>query len=121
MATCNLIIDTGNTFHKIAVIGVSNTLLEERVVPELTEEIVCELCSAFAPSKAIISSTRGDAERSRGLLEGRVQYVLCFDRQTPVPIAIDYNRATLGTDRIAAAVGARHAGTESVSGNHERK
>ena len=106
MATCNLIIDTGNTFHKIAVIGVSNTLLEERVVPELTEEIVCELCSAFAPSKAIISSTRGDAERSRGLLEGRVQYVLCFDRQTPVPIAIDYNRATLGTDRIAAAVGA---------------
>ena len=106
MTTCNLIIDTGNTFHKIAVIGVNNTLLEERVVPELTEEIVCELCSAFAPSKAIISSTRGDAERSRGLLEGRVHYVLCFDRQTPVPIAIDYNRATLGTDRIAAAVGA---------------
>ena len=106
MTTCNLIIDTGNTFHKIAVIGVENNLLEERVVPELTEEIVCELCSAFAPSKAIISSTRGDAERSRGLLEGRVQYVLCFDRSTPLPIEVDYDRTTLGTDRIAAAVGA---------------
>ena len=102
----NLIIDTGNTFHKIAVIDTNNNILEERVVPELTEEIVDELCSAFAPSKAIISSTRGDVERSRILLEERVQYVLCLDRSTPLPITLDYNRATIGTDRIAAAVGA---------------
>ena len=39
----NLIIDTGNTFHKIAVIGVDNNILEERVVAELTEEVVDEL------------------------------------------------------------------------------
>ena len=106
MQTCNLIIDTGNTFHKIAVIDANNNLLEDRVVTELTEEIVCELCSVFAPSKAIISSTRGDAKRSRALLEGRVQYVLCLDRSTPLPIEVEYNRSTLGTDRIAAAVGA---------------
>ena len=102
----NLIIDTGNTFHKIAVIGVDNNILEERVVTELTEEVVDELYDRFAPSKAIISSTRGDASHTAEIVGRRVQYVLCFDRTTPVPIAVEYDKAMLGTDRIAAAVGA---------------
>ena len=102
----NLIIDTGNTFHKIAVIGIGNNILEEVIAPELTEEIVSDICDRYAPAKAIISSTRGDAQRSRELLERKVQYVFCFDRSTPLPIEVDYDRTTLGTDRIAAAVGA---------------
>ena len=102
----NLIIDTGNTFHKIAVIDAKNNILAEQVVPELAEDVVNDICDAFAPSKAIVSSTRGDAEKSKQLLEKRVQYVLCLDRSTPLPIDVDYARATLGTDRIAAAVGA---------------
>ena len=102
----NLIIDTGNTFHKIAVIGVNNNILEERVVTELTEEVVDEFCGRFAPSKAIISSTRGDASHTAEIVGRWVQYVLCFDRTTPVPIAVEYDKAMLGTDRIAAAVGA---------------
>ena len=102
----NLIVDTGNTFHKIAVMDSENNILEERVVAELTEDIVDELFDRFAPSKAIISSTRGDAARSRELVAERVQYVLCLDNSTPLPIAVDYDRVTLGTDRIAAAVGA---------------
>ena len=106
MSAVNLIIDTGNTFHKIAVINVKNEILQEVVVPELTEEIVGDICDRFAPAKAIVSSTRGDAQRSKQLLERRVQYVLCFDRSTPLPIEVDYDRSTLGTDRIAAAVGA---------------
>lgn len=106
MQKCNLIIDTGNTFHKIAVISTDNNILEERVVTELTEEIVDELCCRFAPSKAIVSSTRGDSERTAEMLRVRVQYVLCFERTTPVPIAVEYDKAMLGTDRIAAAVGA---------------
>ena len=67
----NLIVDTGNTFHKIAVMSTDNILLEERVVAELTEDIVDELFDRFAPSKAIISSTRGDAARSRELIAER--------------------------------------------------
>ena len=106
MGAVNLIIDTGNTFHKIAVIGVNNDILKEQVVPELTEDVVNDICNEFAPSKAIVSSTRGDAERSKQLLKKRVEYVLCLDSSTPLPIGVDYNRATLGTDRIAAAVGA---------------
>lgn len=106
MGTVNLIIDTGNTFHKIAVITTDNALLEERVVTELTEEIVEQIVVQYAPSKAIISSTRDDASRSEELLRDKVSYVLCLDSKTPLPIALDYNRSTLGTDRIAAAVGA---------------
>ena len=106
MQKCNLIVDTGNTFHKIAVIGVDNNILEERVVTEITEEIVDELCDRFAPSKAIVSSTRGDSEITAEMLIQRVRYVVCFDRQTAVPITIEYDKSTIGTDRIAAAVGA---------------
>ena len=106
MVTVNLIVDTGNTFHKIAVIDTENNVLEERVMPELTEDVVAELFDRFAPKKAIISSTRGDVARSRELIEKRVQYLLCLDRQTELPIEVDYDRSTLGTDRIAAAVGA---------------
>ena len=102
----NLIIDTGNTFHKIAVIDLKNEILEEVVVAELTEEIVSDICDRYAPAKAIISSTRGDAMRSRELLAGKVHYLLCFDRTTPLPIGVEYDRTTIGTDRIAAAVGA---------------
>ena len=102
----NLIIDTGNTFHKIAVIDAKNNILAERIVPELTEDIVADICEQFAPARAIVSSTRGDAERSKQLLKKRVEYVLCLDSSTPLPIGVDYLRATLGTDRIAAAVGA---------------
>lgn len=102
----NLIIDTGNTFHKIAVIDINNTILEELVVTDLTENVVGDLVARFAPDKAIVSSTRADAQRSAELLKRWVQYVLCLDCSTPLPIAVEYNRATLGTDRIAAAVGA---------------
>lgn len=103
---CNLIIDTGNTFHKIAVIGIGNSILEELVVPELTEEIVAQIFEKFTPSKAIVSSTRGDAARSAALLEDRVGQVVCLDSKTELPIAVEYDRERLGTDRIAAAVGA---------------
>lgn len=103
---CNLIIDTGNTFHKIAVIDVNNSVLEELVVPELTEDIVCQIVEKFAPSKAIVSSTRGDAAKSIALLSGKVGQVVGLDSKTPLPIAIDYDREKLGTDRIAAAMGA---------------
>ena len=39
----NLIIDTGNTFHKIAVIDAKNNILAEQVVPELAEDVVNDI------------------------------------------------------------------------------
>lgn len=46
-------------------------------------------------------------ERICAMLEGRVGFLLRMSPLTPVPIGIDYDTPhTLGTDRIAAAVGA---------------
>ncbi|MBQ7856375.1 MAG: type III pantothenate kinase [Alistipes sp.] len=101
----NLIIDKGNTFTKIAVIE-ENEVIYEWKGEEFTATMADELCSRFRPSKAIISSTRADARQCESLLRGRVAKVLCLDGTTPLPIGVDYNRATLGSDRIAAAVGA---------------
>ena len=78
MQHVNLILDTGNTFHKLAVMDINNTLLEEMVVSDLAEGVVDELIAKYAPSKAIISSTRGDAAQSAMLLTGRVPFVLCL-------------------------------------------
>lgn len=105
MSKISLIIDTGNTFHKIAVIK-ERTILEERVVPTLSEGIIDELCDSFAPARAIVSSTRSDAAKSVKLLKDRIEEVICLDSKTPLPIEVEYDRERLGTDRIAAAVGA---------------
>jgi type III pantothenate kinase len=106
MQTVNLILDTGNTFHKIAVMDINNTVLEERIMANLTAEVVEELVARYAPSRAIVSSTRGDAARSVAMLEAKVPYVLCLCAETPLPIEVDYARETLGSDRVAAVVGA---------------
>ena len=106
MQKTNLIVDTGNTRTKIAVIGESGELLFEQVAaaPELA--VLDAIIKQFAPSKAIVASTRGDAEHTAAMLRDRVSYVLCMDGSTAVPLTIDYDRARLGCDRIAAAVGA---------------
>ena len=101
----NLIVDTGNTFTKIAVVNGIEAIYEwqgERLTPQM----VAELVERFAPTKAIVSSTRADAEACAQMLREHIGYVLCLGKDTPLPIGVDYNRATLGSDRIAAAVGA---------------
>ena len=101
----NLIVDTGNTFTKIAVLNGTEAVYEwqgERLTPQTVEELV----ERFAPSKAIVSSTRADAEACAQMLREHIGYVLCLGKDTPLPIGVDYNRAMLGSDRIAAAVGA---------------
>ena len=101
----NLIVDTGNTFTKIAVLNGIEAVYEWQG-ESLTSQIVEELVERFAPSKAIVSSTRADAEACAQMLREHIGYVLCLGKDTPLPIGVDYNRATLGSDRIAAAVGA---------------
>ena len=101
----NLIVDTGNTFTKIAVID-NKEVVYEWIGEQLTAEVADELTERFHPQRAIVSSTRADAESCAQMLRERVGYVLCLDGDTPLPLRIDYDRRKLGSDRIAAAVGA---------------
>ena len=101
----NLIVDEGNTLCKIAVLDKSEVLYEV-AVPEFDMAQAAECIERYNVDKAVVASTRGGAEQICEKLRAKVAKVLHFTSQTEVPIAIEYaSRQTLGTDRIAVAVG----------------
>ena len=101
----NLVVDEGNTLCKIAVVD-REELLCDVAMPDFDMMQASELAERYAVEQAIVASTRGGAERICEQLRSKVARVLHFTSQTEVPIAIDYtSRQTLGTDRIAVAVG----------------
>ena len=101
----NLIVDEGNTLCKIAVLDKSEVLCEVSA-PEFDLAKVAELAEQFSIEQAVVASTRGGAEQICEQLRSKIKRVLHFTSQTEVPIEIDYSsRETLGTDRIAVAVG----------------
>lgn len=101
----NLVVDEGNTLCKIAVIK-ENEVLCEASAPEFDMAKAAELAEEYGVERAIVASTRGGAERICGQLQEKIGKVLHFTSLTEVPIEINYSsRQTLGTDRIAVAVG----------------
>ncbi len=103
----NLIVDMGNTLTKIAVIDSNRNVVAQWRSAQVSETALAEIVAGYAPAWAIVASTRGGEEQVSEELRGKVDYVLCMGSLTPVPIGIDYaTPQTLGTDRIALAVGA---------------
>ena len=101
----NLIVDEGNTLCKVAVMD-NNEVLREVVAPEFDMAQTAEMIEQYGVANAIVASTRGGAARICEELRTKIARVLHFTSLTEVPVAIDYaSRQTLGTDRIAAAVG----------------
>ena len=101
----NLIVDEGNTLCKIAVLDKSEVLCEASA-SEFDMTKAAEMIEQFSVNAAIVTSTRGGAEKICEQLRTKIERVLHFSAQTEVPIEIDYSsRQTLGTDRIAVAVG----------------
>ena len=101
----NLIVDEGNTLCKIAVVEGKEVLCETSA-PAFDMAAAKGVVEEYGVKNAIVASTRGGAERISRELRQAVSRVLCFTSETEVPIAIDYaSRHTLGTDRIAVAVG----------------
>lgn len=102
----NLVVDSGNTSTKVAVMDGETTVREWRF-DRFTQGDADAIIAGYSPSKAVVASTGGDGERICAMLDGRVGFLLRMSPLTPVPIGIDYDTPeTLGTDRIAAAVGA---------------
>jgi len=102
----NLVIDIGNTLTKLAVFDGGNIVAQhcvERLHPSMLEE----LFAAWPVRRAVVASTRGECDEVAGMLRPRVDYLLEFCSQVPVPINNAYlTPETLGRDRLAAAVGA---------------
>lgn len=101
---CNLIIDEGNTLCKVAVVD-GNTIVAVQHYPEFDGDGLLRLAKQYDISCIISASTR------RGCVELPLQLHdirhIQLGPSTKLPISIAYSTPqTLGSDRIAAAVGA---------------
>lgn len=110
----NLVIDWGNSSLKLGWFE-GQTLLESRyhVAPNDLSNVLLEyIRSGRTLNRVIVSSTSRPGEELRARMAELGQELKTadwriFDNTVPVPIQIDYETPlTLGTDRIAAAVGA---------------
>ncbi len=103
----NLVIDIGNTRAKAAVFDGEKIVETVQAEAFTTEDAERLLAKYPAVDRAIVSSVRGGEEALIEVLRGRLKRVVHFDADTPVPIRNAYaTPATLGRDRLAAAVGA---------------
>ena len=101
----NLVVDEGNTLCKVGVVD-KNEVLCEVSASEFDMASVTKLIEQYRVECAIVASTRGGAETICKELRTKIDRVLHFTSQTEVPIEVEYaSRQTLGTDRIAVAVG----------------
>ena len=103
----NLAIDIGNSFAKLAIIDqgqVVDFLKTENLDIPYLEEILTHYPTIDA---AILASSRPSDEEVEHWLKDRMKRFIRFDSQVEVPIRNAYRTPqTLGSDRLAAAVGA---------------
>ena len=102
----NLVVDIGQTLLKLAVFD-GGRLVAQQCVGELREETFAGLLGGARAARAVVASTRGEAPAIVEAVRRHTDYLLEFTPATPVPIGNAYlTPATLGRDRLAAAVGA---------------
>ena len=100
----NLVIDWGNTSLKAGWFA-DDVLLETGRYAD--PEALLNMLVSRPVKYVLVSSTSRPAEEIREWLSGVNAGVIVFDSQTPVPVRKAYDTpATLGADRVAAAVGA---------------
>lgn len=102
----NLIADIGNNSAKFFLFQDNRILLHTRRTGEL-HDVLKEWSEAYEIKKAIVSSVVNLSEEQRKAFDILTCPVVWFDSSVTTPLEIDYNTPqTLGSDRLAAAVGA---------------
>lgn len=103
----NLVVDIGNTFAKLAVVS-GGEVVYAQAEPTIDGQTIDAVLSRYpAVDRAILSTTRLADPELETHIEHRVGHLLRFTAATPVPLRNLYaTPATLGADRLAAAVGA---------------
>lgn len=102
----NLIIDIGNNSTKLYLFGGNEIVLHGRKGDDYIDTI-CEWVETYDVEKMIISTVVNIADKERERIESLKCKVIWFDSNTKVPLQIAYKTPeTLGSDRLAAAVGA---------------
>ena len=102
----DLVIDIGNTLQKVAVFSEEGVLLDLYSEKKLSITFLENLFRQYSIKRAIVSSVREDDHLVLRWLEEKTQ-LLRFSAACRLPIRLKYaTPETLGTDRIANAVGA---------------
>ncbi len=101
----NLLIDIGNTLAKAAVAD-GSTIVADYSAEELAGLPLESIAQKFKICRSILCTTRGRATEAAQYVRERVGHCLLLDAATPVPLRVEYSRTQLGSDRLAAAVGA---------------
>lgn len=101
----NLVIDIGNTRLKYGVFN-KNILFEDGFFSDTNEFNIDQLLNKHTIENSIICSVSNQPENLQKKLEAQTNYIH-FTAETPTPIINLYqHKQTLGSDRIAAAIGA---------------
>ncbi len=105
----NLIVDVGNTRIKYSVFSNGEEMYATISTHDSSTLEVDNILAAYPKIRqAIVSSVRTDTQELLSYLSARVP-TIDFNHSTPIPLAISYKTPeTLGSDRIAAAVGANN-------------
>ncbi len=102
----NLIIDIGNNSAKLFLFSGEQIILHTRSTGNFMEQLAA-WNSCYDIEKAIVSTVVDIPAEQKKEIESHGYPVLWFNSTTPVPIGIKYRTPhTLGSDRVAAAVGA---------------
>ncbi len=102
----NLTIDQGNSSAKVAI-WEDKRLVDEETVKELSRQHLAKTVSRFRPQRALCCSVTGNGRKMAQWLSTQGVDAREVNCDMPLPLKIGYaTPATLGEDRIAAAVGA---------------
>ena len=102
----NLIIDIGNNSAKFFLFQGEQIILHTRK-ENSSFDVIDEWNRLYDIDKVIVSSVISDCESLLDEISKLQCPVIRFDKSTPLPLEVNYRTpGTLGSDRIAAAVGA---------------
>ena len=102
----NLIIDQGNTVCKVAV-AAQGRLVQHYTYPHLSLREAGQVLSAHPDLEAAVYSSVARVDKPLlGLLSERLHSMIKVDETTAIPLEVAYDRKRLGSDRLAAVVGA---------------
>ena len=104
----NLCIDQGNSRTKVALMTDEGKIANHFIYKHFSSADVDRLFDLYDIQNSIISSVVDIEAATVNALSRRSEHFVLFDHNTPVPITNSYDTpATLGLDRLAAAVGAK--------------
>lgn len=105
----NICIDQGNSRTKVALFDADGRVVKNFVYKSFSSADAERLFRLYPISDSIISSVVNLESSMVNTLNRLSRRFVLFDHETPVPIHNDYDSpATLGHDRLAAAVGANY-------------